>query len=436
MSQNDADNLGWRGVIAARLCGNTGWTSSSTANAAGNTSATGRNSSGFSALPAGGYYGDYSGFGNSTGFWSTTDDTDNSYTHYVHGLGYNYAGVHRGNSSTYYGHSVRCVRDEGVSMPNVTTTAVTNITLTTAICGGIVNSDGGATVTTRGVCWSTTHNPTTSDSHTTDGSGTGNFTSSITGLTAGTAYYVRAYATNSVGTAYGNEVSFTTIAGSFTCGTSTLTDIDGNTYNTVLIGTQCWMKENLRTTKYADNIPISQGSETSNMTAYWYYPNDDTSNKATYGLLYNWKAVMRDAVSSSANPSGVQGICPTGWHVPSDAEWTQLTDYVSSQSQYVCSSTSTQIAKALASTTSWNSSNTTCAVGNTPSNNNATGFSALPAGYYYGDYIYIGNETLFWSATECNSAQTHGRYLYNHNAGVLRDSALKTSAFSVRCIKD
>ena len=145
---------------------------------------------------------------------------------------------------------------------------------------------------------------------------------------------------------------------------------------------------------------------------------------------------MRDAVSSSANPSGVQGICPTGWHVPSDAEWTQLTDYVSSQSQYVCSSTSTQIAKALASTTSWTSSNTTCAVGNTPSNNNATGFSALPAGYYYGDYIYIGNETLFWSATECNSAQTHGRYLYNHNAGVLRDSALKTSAFSVRCIKD
>ena len=96
------------------------------------------------------------------------------------------------------------------SMPTVTTTQVTNITQTTATGGGNVTADGGASVTARGVCWSTSHNPTVSGSHTTNGTGTGSFTSSITGLTANTTYYVRAYATNSVGTAYGSEVSFTT----------------------------------------------------------------------------------------------------------------------------------------------------------------------------------------------------------------------------------
>ena len=96
------------------------------------------------------------------------------------------------------------------TLPTVTTSTVSNTTSSTATCGGNVTNDGNATVTARGVCWSTSHNPTVSNSHTTDGSGTGSFTSSITGLSQNTTYYVRAYATNSVGTAYGNEVSFTT----------------------------------------------------------------------------------------------------------------------------------------------------------------------------------------------------------------------------------
>jgi hypothetical protein len=96
-------------------------------------------------------------------------------------------------------------------IPTVTTAAVTNITQTTATSGGTVTSDGGATVTARGVCWSTSSNPTTADSHTSDGSGTGTFISNLNGLTANTLYYVRAYATNSVGTAYGNEVTFSTL---------------------------------------------------------------------------------------------------------------------------------------------------------------------------------------------------------------------------------
>ncbi len=218
---------------------------------------------------------------------------------------------------------------------------------------------------------------------------------------------------------------------------SPVTDIDGNTYKTVLIGSQCWMAENLRTTKYADGTSISLGSSTSTTKAYRYYPNNNSSNVGTYGYLYNWKAVMRNSSSSSANPSGVQGICPNGWHVPSDAEWTQLTGYVGSQSQYVCGSNNTYIAKALVSTMGWNSSSNNCAVGNNPSSNNATGFYAVPAGYYCGYYYDFGYSAYFWSATQYGSYYAYGRYLYFDYAYVRRYCDYrKVVGFSVRCLRD
>ena len=112
-----------------------------------------------------------------------------------------------------FGLSVRCLKDAGTaSAPTVTTTTVSGIAQTTATSGGNVTYDGGKAVTARGICWSTSHDPATSDSHTIDGSGVGSFISNMTGLAPGTPYYVRSYATNSVGTAYGNEISFTTPA--------------------------------------------------------------------------------------------------------------------------------------------------------------------------------------------------------------------------------
>ncbi len=225
-------------------------------------------------------------------------------------------------------------------------------------------------------------------------------------------------------------------APAFVCGRSIASDVDGNIYTTVQIGSQCWMRENLRTTRYSDCTPIPLGAETSTGTAYRYAPDNNESNVPAYGYLYNWAAVMNGAGSSSSNPSGVQGICPAGWHVPSDAEWQQLTDYVSSQSRYQCDGSSNYIAKALASTTGWGSTSTTCAVGNNPSGNNATGFSAVPAGFYIGFYVNFGNAADFWSATETNSSNANYWNLSYRNVGVNSNYSNKGYGHSVRCLRD
>ena len=215
-----------------------------------------------------------------------------------------------------------------------------------------------------------------------------------------------------------------------------LTDIDGNHYDAVKIGNQIWMASNLRTTRYADGEAIPDGKDTYGMTVpFRYQPQTDLKSG---GYLYNWIAVMRGRTTSSdANPSGVQGICPNGWHVPSDAEWDQLTDYLSSHSEFVCSGSGTNIAKSLADDRDWNLDTWECSVGNDLSVNNATGFSALPVGIFSeANYYGLGNSTSFWTTTiDCPTKSTYRNIMYalptvNKNCG------LRSVGNSVRCVKD
>lgn len=217
----------------------------------------------------------------------------------------------------------------------------------------------------------------------------------------------------------------------------TVTDYDGNVYNTVQIGTQCWMKENLKTSHYADGTYIPVADTISHSISYRYFPEDDSSNVSTYGCLYNWAAVMNGNSASSAVPSNVQGVCPTGWHVPSAAEWIVMQDYVGAQNDCQCGHRSDLIAKALSSTTAWESSTIYCSPGYLPMYNNASGFSALPAGYYYGGgYSVLGREAWFWSTDEVGVNGAAYRNIQNDLANFQEVGISNYFGLSVRCLKD
>ena len=185
------------------------------------------------------------------------------------------------SAGTAYGNEISFTTGQ-VSVPLLTTNAVTSINLTSAVSGGNITSNGGANITVSGICWSTSSNPTISNNKTTDGTATGSFSSTINGLSEATTYYVRAYATNSAGTGYGDQIMFST----------KLSDIDGNTYNIVNIGTQVWMAENLRTVTLNDETPVANVTDNTAWTllatpAYCWY-NNDINYKPVHGALYNW----------------------------------------------------------------------------------------------------------------------------------------------------
>jgi uncharacterized protein (TIGR02145 family) len=296
-------------------------------------------------------------------------------------------------------------------VPTLTTATVSEIGQTTAQCGGTITSDGGAAVIHRGVCWRSDSIPVYSDNKTYDGTGTGSFVSSITGLTRLTRYYVRAYAMNDAGIGYGDIDSFTT-----TDSLGTVSDIDGNSYLTIKIGDQWWMAENLKVRHYnnGDSIPVVADSIAwGNLTtgAYCNY-NNDTAYNAVYGRLYNWYAV-----GDSRN------IAPAGWHVPSDSEWQILNDYLGGQ--YVAGGKMKE-----AGTTHWQGQN----VGAT----NESNFSALPGGYRrdVGFYNYLGYHAYFWSSIRDYYGYTTDIVLNYDDAIVVRVEADANYGFSIRCVRD
>ena len=231
----------------------------------------------------------------------------------------------------------------------------------------------------------------------------------------------------------------------------TLTDYDGNQYYAVQIGAQCWMAENLKTTHYSDGTAIPlvtgdsnwaalPGNNADTARAYCWYNDDEATYKDLYGTLYTYAA----ATNGDNSGADVQGACPTGWHLPSDAEWIEMENYLADNGYNYDGTTGggrAKIAKSLASTNGWNSSSNTGAVGNTdyPTYRNKSGFAALPGGYRdfdNGSFSNAGDYGYWWSSTEDIALYAWHRYMYYSFAEVRRYNDNKSYGFSVRCVRD
>ena len=525
---------------------------------------------------------DGSGLGNFTSY--LTGLSENT-IYYVRAFATNEVG-------TSYGDQLSFIT---LTVPTVLTEPVSEIMHNTSTCGGNVLNDGGAFVTAKGVCWSKTQNPTTEDDHTLDGTGTGIFTSYITGLNSNTTYFVRAYAINSVGVSYGGQIEFTTLevanvsgyvyyAGTMipiaavtveisTFSTTTMSDghyeligvpvgeriitatksnydpfsqiinvipggtafniemtteiythtvsglisdqfgdpvpdaeivvlnpngtqsnlvstsnsagyyevisvpqgqrtlrfiklgysqesfsfflgnsnyqldvelikfglpcpgletveYEGQVYNTVLIGDQCWLKENLNV-----GSMIGGGSnQTDNGIIEKYCFNNDPVNCSVYGALYQWGEAMQ-----YTNVQGTRGICPTGWHVPTDNEWSALTNYIKNQPEFVCNNNNSWVSKSVASTSDWLTSMVMCAIGNNQAANDATGFSGKSGGYYAGGPFYHLNSRGHWWTSKEHGTWIDDAYYrgISYNDGLIDYNVWdKGDGCSVRCLKN
>ena len=434
-------------------------------------------------------------------FSATLSSLTPNTTYYVKAYATNTAG-------TSYGSILNFKTDVTAQSPTVTTTAPSNITSNNATLGGNVTSEGSSAVLERGVVYATTQNPTISNTKIASGSGTGAYSVNATNLTTNSIYYVRAYATNSHSTAYGNEVNFSTIpsgvtpVAAFTAsstsinlgqtiqftdqstgnptswswdfgdgGTSTIqnpsytytksgsynvslavnnstgsnsisktnfitvtdiigilfnpnltygtvTDIDGNKYKTIQIGTKVWMAENLKVTKLNDGTAISfESSNNSWMTKVnplycWY--NNDIENKNTYGALYN-----RHTVNTGK-------LCPIGWHVSTDSNWSTLTNNTGGDNNAAI-----KLKEAGNGHWSGASSNST----------NSSGFTALPGGIRYENGAFSGlkDNGTWWCTNPENYAFSSWYRQMFYNANDIQKYGLNFSpqlGLSVRCVKD
>jgi len=425
-----------------------------------------------------------------------------------------------------YGNELQFSTLASPTAPSLNTSLPTNISLTSVTLGGNVSSNGGASIIQKGVCWGISNNPDINGgNNVASTNGTGPYSVSVTGLNANTIYYARAYASNNVGISYGQEVNFSTTAFqapsaitnvalnlsqtkatlngtvnangnsttiTFEYGTTTtygtevnatpsnvtgnsnidvsfyltgLTagetyqyrikaineggvvtgsnisfntidasvcqDIEGNIYETEEVGNQIWMIENLASSIYPNGstIPlVSNNAQWANIEdsntgdAHCFYNDDSNSD---YGALYTWAAAMGDnAISSSANPSEIQGVCPDGWHLPSDAEWTELTNFLGGENVSGGKMKET-------GTTHWIEPNSGAT--------NESNFSALPSGFRSnnsGIFDYQGRRGYWWSSTQHSNTFAWYRYPSYNNDDIYRNSYNKSYGFAVRCIKN
>ena len=326
-------------------------------------------------------------------------------------------------------------------MPVVTTGSISNVTSSSATCEGSIIYKGTDAIIARGVCWSTNPDPIIKNDTTFNGNGTGSFTGSIINLSAGNTYYVRAYATTANGTWYGDALQITTetdtslpdpvLNPNLTYGT--MTDIDGNTYHTITIGTQTWMAENLSVSKYRNGESIPNETDNTKWKAlktgaFCNYTNNIEANSiAKFGRLYNFYAV-----------TDTRNLAPAGWHIATESEWKTIENYLGTNLGI-----SSTIAQALGTTIDWPESTTLGAIGCLDPNtfqsiNNSSGFCALPSGIRSdnGSFGYVGAFSAWWTATQNNDATSWYRSLNYYGTTLGSNTYNKHYGLSVRCVKD
>jgi uncharacterized protein (TIGR02145 family) len=278
----------------------------------------------------------------------------------------------------------------------VTSTGVTGLTATLQ-AGTFANGNGGLTYIITGT-------PATS--------GTASFALNIGGKTCAL--------TRTVAIAQTSGINFTSIGAPVGSFQNNVSDIDGNTYKTVQIGTQVWMAENLKVSKFNDGSTIPNVTDDSiweyNKTLASAHYNNDVANNAKYGKLYNWFAVSKTTNNN-------KNICPTGWHVPTDAEWTVLIDYLGGAD--VAGGKMKEVG-----TTNWGSPNTDAT--------NISLFTGLPGGNRSGggSFYLAGELGVWWSATQYDSSSARYRYLMIYSGLVDSSFDSKKKGFSVRCVRD
>ncbi len=337
-----------------------------------------------------------------------------------------------------------CEKDDPVELPELSTVPPSDIGSSSAVSGGYITDDGGSPVTDRGIVWSSAGNPTLENNEgiLSAGEGAGRYLLKMENLKPETEYHIRAYAINSLGENYGDEITFTTLHESATG--RAITDIDGNQYNTIVIDDKEWMTENLRVTRYQTGEDIHTGLDNeywglTTAGAYAIYPHDDIEGIGSagemteaYGLLYNWYTVEQGL------------LCPTGWRVPTEEDWDGLTDYLIDNYADINSSNVGNYLKSCRQEDSplggecdtsehprWRSDDI-------HSGTDDFGFSALPGGNrnFRGQFEYIGEYGYWWTADEGGEFFAWLRVMGYNTGNVTTSSLQKQHGMSVRCLRD
>lgn len=333
----------------------------------------------------------------------------------------------------FYGEEIPLTTDRVQTVATVVTSSVNNINDHSARVGGSIPDNGGSVITTRGICWDTLQNPTIAGDHVVMGDGDVDFSVTLKDLELKTIYFVRAYAVNNTGIAYGNEVRFRT-------NDVPVEDVEGNVYPTVAIGDQTWMAENLKVTQYADRTPIPFVPDDLDWDslriyekAYTYYNNSPTSGR-TYGALYTWAAAVNYGDSTGITEH-IQGVCPASWHLPDDEEWKELEMHLG-------------MPRSVAEKEGWRGKDEGGKLKSTGRefwlipNTGATNefrFSALPAGDRLpkGDFFNQSFSTFYWTSTEFDLNHAWARGLGYFVSTMYRGhNDRKDFGFSVRCVRD